>query len=116
MRKNVPRILAWLALAATVGVGPVATQLGRTLPADAWRWSATAAAALLIISFFWFPRRGEAAVATAKRRPARPAKADAAPAAEPGPRRRRKLAAGRDQRLATAAVPVKARSIRGSDR
>lgn len=58
MKTNVPRLLAWLLLIAGAVGAPLAARLGRNIPPDILRWLLTAGVALMIISFFWFPRRG----------------------------------------------------------
>lgn len=59
MKKNIPRFLAWLLLLCGLAGGPGAARLGSTISPGILRWLVTAGAALMIISFFWFPRRVE---------------------------------------------------------
>lgn len=100
MRRNPPRILAWLSLIAAAAGAPVAARLGRTVPAGTWRWCLTIGTALMILSFFWYPRRGENAMpakpSAAKSRPhPRPRRSVEAEADAPRPKQRRPAATKR---------------------
>lgn len=57
MKKNVPRLLAWFLLMGAAIGAPIATRLGYSIPPGVLRWLLTAGTALMILSFFWFPRR-----------------------------------------------------------
>lgn len=62
MKMNIPRVLAWLLLTTGAVGAPLAARLGRSVPPNILRWLLTIGVALMIISFFWFPRRGGASV------------------------------------------------------
>lgn len=126
MRRNPPRILAWLSLIAAVAGAPVTARLGRTVPAGTWRWCLTIGTALMILSFFWYPRRGANAVPdrapVAKSRPrTRPRRRVDAEADAPRAKQRRPAAmkrqgtSARSERSAQSKRPTRREQVERAD-